>query len=243
MKRITRLMSAVMMIAVLTIVVSTTSCKKDNQSLSSDNSSALSSSSNSSALSEQQTASLRVDLVHVPDWLEDANKLPPSGDATLLWNNQGHVPILAPDGHQITLGEYNNVSGYAEVKCINAGTHVVIHLKGLIPNGVYTMWIVTFKSPGFDGTFVNQIGEGSLGAPDGSQNAFTASAAGTASLSVITPAESLSEFGSVGNCFSSEYEVQLAAAYHLDNLTHGGTPGEDPTTWVVPFAFPFKGGF
>jgi hypothetical protein len=164
----------------------------------------------------------------------------PVGDNTLLWNKSGHTPIMAPDGHQVTLGEFNSVSGYAEIKCINSGTHVVVHLKGLIPNGVYSMWVVTFKSPGFDPTFANQIGEGALGAPDGSQNAFKASPAGTASISAIIPAGPLSEFGLVGNCLSSEYEVQLAAAYHLDNLTHGATPGE-PNTWTIPFAFPFHG--
>lgn len=226
-------MSAVTMIAVLTIFVSLTSCKKENQSLNSGN---------SSTLSDQQTAPLNVDLVHVAIHIEDANKLPPSGDATLLWDNRGHTPVLAPDGHQITLGEFNKVSGYAEVKCVDAGTHVVVHMKGLIPNGVYTIWLLTFKSPGFDGTFVNLIGNGALGAPDGSQNAFTASSDGTASLSAIMPAESLSLFGSVGNCLSSEYEMHLAAAYHSDNLTHGGSPG-DPATWVVQFAFPFYGGF
>ncbi len=102
------------------------------------------------------------------------------------------------------------------------------------------MWVVTWKSPGFDATLANQIGEGALGAPDGSQNAFTASAAGTASLSVIMPAGSLSEFGTVGNCFSSEYEVQLGVAYHLDMQTHGATPG-DYSTFVIPFIFSLHG--
>ena len=233
MKRITSLMSTVTMIAVLTIVISFTSCKKESQALNS---------SNSSSLSEQQTAPLNVDLVHVALHIEDASMQPPAGDATLLWDNRGHTPIMAPDGHQVTLDEFNRVSGYAEVKCINTGTHVVIHMKGLIPNGVYTIWVLTFKSPGFDGTFVNLIGNGALGPVDGSKNAFTASSDGTASLSAIMPSESLSLFGSVGNCLSSEYEMHLAVAYHSDNLTHGGSPG-DPSTWVVQFAFPFFGGF
>lgn len=177
-------------------------------------------------------------IIHVPLFIEDANMQLPQGNATLLWNKSGHVPILAPDNHQLTLGEFNSVSGSTDVKCINSGTHVVLHLKGLIPKGVYTIWVVTFKSPGFDVTFANQIGEGALGATDGSQNSFTASAAGTASISVIMPAGSLSEFGTVGSCLSSEYEFQLAGAYHLDNLTHGKTPG-DPNTWTIQFAFDF----
>ena len=228
-------MSAVTMIAVLTIVISFTSCKKESQALNS---------SNSSTLSEQQTAPLRLDLVHEPIFLdlfiEDANMQPAVGDNTLLWDKFGHVPILAPDGHQVTLGEFSSTSGYAEVKCVNAGTHVVIHFKDLIPNGVYSIWVATWKSPGFDATLANEIGQGALGAPDGSQNAFTASPAGTASLSVIMPAGSLSQFGTVGNCFSSEYELQLAAAYHLDMQAHGATPGDD-STFVIPFIFSLHG--
>lgn len=233
MKKITSFTSAVTMITVLTIIISFTSCKKESQSLNS---------STSSSVLEQQTAPLMVDLVHPTLHIEDANMQLPVGDNTLLWNNRGHMPIMAPDGHQVTLAEFNKVSGYAQVKCINAGTHVVIHLKGLIPNGVYTIWVLTFKSPGFDGTFANLIGMGALGPGDGSKNAFIASEAGTASLSAIMPAESLSLFGSVGNCLSSEYEVHLVAAYHLDNLTYGGSPG-DASAWVAQFAFPFMGGF
>jgi hypothetical protein len=242
MKRITNLTSAVIVIAVLIIVILFTSCKKESQSLNSQNASNLSEKQNASNSSEKQTATLSVDVGTFSFFIEDANMQLPVGDNTLLWDKFGHVPILAPDGHQVTLGEFNSVSGHAEIKCINAGTHVAIHLKGLIPNGVYTIWTETFKSPGFDGTFDNEIGEGALGANDGSQNAFTASPAGTASLSVIVPAGPLSEFGSVGNCLSSEYEVHLGAAYHLDNVTHGGNPG-DLSAFVVQFVFAFHGGF
>jgi len=234
MKKIIFRRSTVSLLAVLTAMLFITSCKKENP-LNSEN---------SSALSEQQAAPLRLDLVHEPIFLdlfiEDANMQPAVGDNTLIWDKFGHVPIPAPDGHQVTLGEFSRTSGYAEVKCVNAGTHVVIHFKDLIPNGVYSIWVATWKSPGFDATLANEIGQGALGAPDGSQNAFTASPAGTASLSVIMPAGSLSQFGTVGNCFSSEYELQLAAAYHLDIQAHGATPGDD-STFVIPFIFSLHG--
>ncbi len=233
MKKIVSFTSTVTMITVLTIIISFTSCKKESQDLNSIN---------SSTISEHQAAPLNVKVEpgYYSIFFEDANMMPATDNNTLLWNKFGHVPILAPDGHQLTLGEFNSVSGYAEVKCINAGTHVVVHLMGLIPNGVYTIWTETFKSPGWDGTFNNEIAEGAMGAPDGSQNAFTASPAGTASLSVMLPAGSLSEFGSIDNCLSSEYQVHLAAAYHLDSITHGGIPG-DLNAFVVPFVFSFYG--
>jgi hypothetical protein len=115
-----------------------------------------------------------------------------------------------------------------------------MHFKGLIPNGVYTVWVVTFQSPGFEETLSNVIGVGALGAGDGSQNSFTASAAGTASLSATMPTGAMSEFGTVGSCLGSEYEIQFWSIYHMDGLTHGGSPG-DESTWVLQSLFQFKG--
>jgi len=230
MKKIISPVSTVSLLAVLTVMLFLTSCKKENPL----------NSGNSSALSEQQTAPLRVDIMHTTFTIEDANMMVPTGDATLLFDKTGHTLVTAPDGHQVTLGEFNKVSGYAEIKCVNAGTHVVIHLSGLFPKGVYTMWTVTFKSPGFDWTTANVIGVGALGATDGSKNSFTASANGTASLSAIIPSGSLSVFGSVGDCLSSEYQVQLWGAYHMDGLTHGAVPGDD-STWVEQFVIQFMG--
>ncbi len=218
MKRRITFKSAVIGIAALIMAVSISSCKKD----------------------KDHDGALKVDLQHAYINVEDGKNRPPEGNATLIYDKDGHTPMLAPDGHQVTLGEYNMPSGYAKIKCTNMGTQVVAHMKGLIPNGVYTIWVLTFKMPGFDDTFVNLIGNGALGAPDGSENAFTASPKGMATLTVTMPAGSLSLFGSVGNCFSSEYEVHLVAAYHSDFMTHGNAPG-DPSTWIPQFAFPLYG--
>jgi hypothetical protein len=242
MKRTTFFFSAITIMAALTFTVFITSCQKEqssnttNAALSNETSTA----DNSAGDTKISGAPFKINSDHVYIHLEDANGLAPSGDATLLFDNRGHTPVTAPDGHQITLGEYNMVSASADINCNTTGTHVVVHAAGLIPNGVYTIWVLVFKSPGFDGSFVNLIGNGALGAPDGSENAFTASPAGTASLSVIMPAENLSLFGSVGNCLSSSFEVHVVAAYHSDGLTHGGSPG-DLSTWVVQFAFPLHG--
>jgi hypothetical protein len=42
----------------------------------------------------------------------------------------------------------------------------------------------------------------------------------------------------VPNCLGEVFETHLAAAYHSDNLTHDGSPG-DPSTWVVNLLFHF----
>jgi hypothetical protein len=240
--------SAVIMIAAL---LSLTSCQKQIQPSAADNSSVQAMSNNSS--NGVMEAPLKVDLQHVYVHIEDADGNMPEGDATPLYNKNGgqHVPIMTPDGeHQVTLGEYNMMSGWADVKCVNAGTHVVMHLKGLIPNGVYTIWTLTYQYPGFNGVSipVNRIGFGALGAIEGSanSNAFTANEEGNASISVMRPEGKLLTDGSVNphpdyvvpNCLGDVFETHLALAYHLNNTA--AAPGPPPT-WVVQGFFQIWG--
>ena len=233
-------MSTVIMMAVLTTVLSLTSCKKESQPLNSDRISdpaALQKSNNISA--EKSGAPLKVDgmqaylRVTTVSGAMISSTMPGS---TLLYTNR--IPMLAPDGHQLTLAEFSTVSGWAHFKCINEGTHAVFHMKGLIPNGIYTMWIFTFKMPGADGTFNNRIGAGAYGAPDGSNNSVVADADGTASISLMLPGGNLGGFGTVGNCLSSIYESHIIAAYHPDQQTHGAGPG---AIWVAQIFFPVFG--
>src|SRR5881409_548109 len=87
----------------------------------------------------------------------DSTGAAPTSDSTLLFTRgaacpppNSLTPILAPDGHQVTWGEWNNVQGRAAVKCIQPGSLVVVHLSGLIPNAQYSAWVVAFKPPGFN---------------------------------------------------------------------------------------------
>ncbi len=134
-------------------------------------------------------------------------------------------PVLAPDGHQLTLSEINGVEGRATVRCDDRGTRITMRLSGLIPHGVYTIWLLTFEEPGFTPDFEHLIGEGSLGPPDGRRNEFVASRRGRASLSVRQRAGELSEFGEVTDCLFDEFEFHLVGAYHPDGQTYGPTPG------------------
>ena len=142
------------------------------------------------------------------------------------------VPVLAPDGHHLTLGEYTTVKGTASVKCINKGTHSVLHFSGLVPNGVYSLWLILFDGSTF-------VGAGALGPTNPIENSFTATPSGQGQLSVTTPEQDLSIEGHVGACWL-DVPVELHLAFHSDNQTHGAVPG--PTeTWVVNarFFFPF----
>jgi hypothetical protein len=66
-----------------------------------------------------------------------ANGEPPLPGDTLLWgNNYGLCPDFRPitwNGRQLTLAEYSRVKGTASMKRVENGTHVVIHLSGLVP--------------------------------------------------------------------------------------------------------------
>src|SRR5262245_5136284 len=151
------------------------------------------------------------------------------------------VPIIAPDGHQVTWGEWTDVEGRAAVKCINQGSHVVAHFSGLIPNGQYTCWIVAFDPPGFTGTtLANAFGVGPLGLQDGSQNSFVADDNGEGQISGILPPGPMSIIHTrpFGGCLTDEFQFHVAIAYHGDGLTHGAVPGP-VCTWAVQRAVIF----
>ena len=153
-----------------------------------------------------------------------------AGDTPLYANASGlcgHLfPLVAPDDHHITLAEWQRAKGSALIKCGTRGTHAVLQLTGLIPNGVYTVWVATFQAPGLTPDFANLIGLGALGEPDGSQNVVLASPQGTAALSVVHPPGDFSIFGST-DCLSDEFEVLLWLPLHLDGQTHGSVPGDE----------------
>jgi hypothetical protein len=182
----------------------------------------------------------KVDLVQYWFDIEEENRQLPTNDADLVWDNRGHTPVSAPDGHQVTFGEFNKVYGQAEVASSPQGTSITIQLGGLIPNGQYSLWILTFKVPGFHGNYVNLIGNGALPVNNGTDNTFTASSNGSASISATMRAQSLSLLVQWVVAYVLNMRCTSWPRYHSKNLIHNGTPG-DPGTWVTQFMFPFRG--
>ncbi len=162
----------------------------------------------------------------------------------LLWYRNPFVPgdplqpLLAPDDHQVTLGEYTAVTGRARAKCTENGTKLSVHLSGLFPKGVYTIWLALFNPP-FDGTFAGLFAVGAAGPSDGSKNAFRASASGEGQVSLTMTAGELSIFGALNeNCLFTDPSIaqwHIIGAYHTDGQTHGGDPGPR----AEPFVFVF----
>ncbi|MBX2874813.1 MAG: hypothetical protein KTR30_22000 [Saprospiraceae bacterium] len=182
--------------------------------------------------------------INIPFFVQTADGQMPSDPADLLYETRKQNPLLAPDGHQITWGEFSAVKGQVVAECTDQGTKVTLNLTGLIPNGVYTIWNLSFEAPGFDPTaeMLGVDGLGAAGKGDGSDNAFTASASGTGSISFTSPGGDLSLFGSIGACsLVDNFEWHVAGAYHADGLTYGPIIGPDGT-YAEQFGFAFVKG-
>jgi hypothetical protein len=184
------------------------------------------------------------DLVIVPLFVQDAggNPIDPAttGAATPLYEVRAGAPVLAPDGSHVTWGGWSAATGRLSVRCNPLGTHTVLQLDGLIPQGVYTIWNVTFAAPGFEPSFSNLIGVGAAGPADGSRNVLRASRSGQGSISVISPGGPLSVFGSLATCApTDEFEWHVVGLYHIDGQSHGPELGPDGTM-AEQFAFVFR---
>ena len=158
-------------------------------------------------------------------------------DNSNLYEERTHAQIFGPDGHPVTWGEWNRVTGSAKINCTGQGTRLNVNIEGLIPNGVYSLWVMPFQPPGFDTAYTNVSGFGSAGENNGSENVFTASSSGSARFHVTHPAGALSSFGSVSGCMASdEYEVHFVGIYHIDGKPGTTTPGP-AGKYVEQFAF------
>lgn len=112
-----------------------------------------------------------------------------------------------------TLGEWLSASGSAKLECNGTEGVLRAEFQNLVPNGLYTMWNF------FAGQQLAKFHTYDLpvGAPDGSQSAFTADAKGAASYEVsFTPCLQRT---------SPQLMAGLAIAYHSDGETHGYEPG------------------
>ncbi len=115
----------------------------------------------------------------------------------------------------MTLGEWLRHSGTGTYSCQNRTGTLDLSFSGLVPNGVYTMWHAFMAIPPpvpFTGTL-----DLPLGARDGSESVFTASADGTAQFEhTFQPCLQMSDTWTTS---------MLAINYHSDGLTYGGHPG------------------
>ncbi|MBT8423407.1 MAG: hypothetical protein KJO67_00410 [Silicimonas sp.] len=112
-----------------------------------------------------------------------------------------------------TLGEWLSASGTATLECNDGSGVLRAEFQNLVPNGVYTMWNF------FAGQQLAKFHTYDLpvGAPDGSQSAFTADGKGSAIFEA--------SFEPCLDRTSPQLMAGLAIAYHSDGETHGYEPG------------------
>lgn len=174
---------------------------------------------------------------------EAGNRAPFDDPDTPLYEARGRNPVLSPDDRHVTWDEFSGVEGAITVECREGGTHVELLLSGLIPDGLYTLWVGTFGPGGFDpeaeDPFQNLRGVGAMGPPDGSENDVRASASGQARIGATVPGGPLSMFGEIGDCaLTDEYEFHVVGAYNLDDQSYGPDFGPEGTA-VEQFLFAF----
>ena len=143
--------------------------------------------------------------------------------AVNVFSDQALVPILDANGLPVTRGQWDNAEGVAEIYCDGETTYFEFEFSGLLPNGVYTLWVGTMNGTQITGT-------GAMGDRSGSDNVLDVDGAGNGSISIVMEAGSLSVSGSIPSCvLTSHVDVVLILDYHIDGMTYGSSPGPDFT--------------
>jgi hypothetical protein len=121
--------------------------------------------------------------------------------------------LLGADGAPlgITLGQWENAAGSLSLTCADGRDTAASRLSGLIPNAVYSVFVVHLAVQGV-GRFTP------FGDAAGTTNNFTASAAGTA-----TPTDT------VAGCLTSQEAVLVI--WHSDHQSHGASGGKLGVDW------------
>jgi hypothetical protein len=116
----------------------------------------------------------------------------------------------------MTLGQWLRHSGTGTYSFEDGVGTLSLEFSGLVPEGVYTMWIAFAPNPPsepFQGTL-----DLPLGPRDGSKSVFTADKDGTAKFEhSFRPGLQMSDTWT---------NTMLAINYHSDGKTYGGRPGE-----------------
>ena len=122
-------------------------------------------------------------------------------------------PYQAGAQLDFTLGEWLSATGSATLSCDGENGSLRAEFENLVPNGLYTMWNF------FAGQQLAKFHTYDLpvGAPDGSEAAFTADDKGHAAYAVT--------FSPCLQGTTPQLMAGLAIAYHSDGMTHGYDPG------------------
>lgn len=136
--------------------------------------------------------------------------------------------IMAPDGHQITLAEFQTAKGNMMVHCNGDSSTVEISLEGMIPNGTYTFWLAYLnktRSVGEEIDFMNDFVNFT--------NPPVGSASGTENMAVADVNGVLKVTLEHSSCIlTDEAALVIPVLYHINGKTFGGGHVPDPEEMV-----------
>lgn len=122
-----------------------------------------------------------------------------------------------------TLKQWLGATGAGTYTVTGDNAELNLTFTNLVPNGTYTVWCSRITLP----PNVNIVDK-PCGAPDGSENAFTADAAGNTIFNLkLKPLEESTK----------ETVTAIALAYHSDGKTYGAAPGDFGLNSHVQIAF------
>jgi hypothetical protein len=141
--------------------------------------------------------------------------------------------IMAPDGHQITLSEFQTAKGNMMVHCNGDSSTVEISLEGMIPNGTYTFWLAYLKktrSVGEQIDFMNDF-VNFTNPPIGPDT-------GTGNIAVADDNGMIKVTLNHGSCIlTDEAALVIPVLYHINGKTFGGGHVPDPEEMAHMLAY------
>lgn len=124
-------------------------------------------------------------------------------------------PYPKGDALGVTLGQWLKTAGRGTYSYRDGEGRLDLRFSGLVPNGLYTMWIV-FSPVSPPKPFTGTL-DLPLGAGDGSESSFRADADGAATFThTFKPGLQFSDVWT---------NTMLGVCYHRDGKTHGGSAG------------------
>lgn len=157
--------------------------------------------------------------------------------------------------HHFRWCEYSALEGRAKMDCVSDNgdvkTDVKVKIGGLVPGGLYTIWVCELEDPGFVDdrdpavALQNVVGCNPLGKNDGTENVFRATGSmGTLEVTDMPGAYTVvppwAPGGSSPECLLGTDQIILVGVLHLDDQSHGPVPGDpEAGDHVDHFAFIF----
>jgi hypothetical protein len=118
------------------------------------------------------------------------------------------------------MGEWIGFSGRAVMTCTSKGTRLNIQLTGLIPYGMYNVFLFGRQNEGDRPPWFGVVTSG----PQWPM-VFTANRRGNASATALILPGPLSVQGSIPKCLPDAFEHTLFLMYRMNGQITGGDPG------------------